>query len=178
MIEELPRQALESDIVGLAEVLIDAVESGASVSFLAPLTVERAQHWWREILATADGRAAFIVARDDKGVAGTVQLHPAWAANQPHRAEIAKLLVHRRARRRGLGRALMDYAEARARRGGFTLLTLDTKRGDAAERLYEGSGWVRAGLIPGYALDPDGTACDTVIFYKVLRHESGRQESG
>jgi GNAT superfamily N-acetyltransferase len=168
VIEELARPVGHSDIVGLAEVLVDAVDSGASVSFLAPLSVERAQEWWRDTLAGADGRAAFVVARDEAGIAGTVQLHPAWAPNQPHRAEITKLLVHRRARRQGLGRALMEYAEARARRGGFTLLTLDTKRGDSAERLYDRSGWVRAGVIPGYAMDPDGTPCDTVIFYKML----------
>jgi GNAT superfamily N-acetyltransferase len=169
MIEELARPVGQSDIVGLADVLVDAVQSGASVSFLAPLGAERAQEFWRDTLADADGRAVFIVARDEIGIVGTVQLHPAWAPNQPHRAEIAKLLVHRRARRRGLGRALMDFAEARARRGGFTLLTLDTKRGDSAERLYDRSGWKRAGVIPEYALNPDGTPCDTVIFYKVLR---------
>src|SRR6478672_5455496 len=154
MIEALPRPILESDIVALAQVLIDAVESGASVSFLAPPSPEDAQQWWRDTVASADRHAAFIVARDEQGIVGTVQLHPAGALNQPHRAEIAKLLVHRRARRRGVGRALMDYAEASAHRAGFTLLTLDTKRGDAAERLYEGSGWLRAGIIPGYALDP------------------------
>jgi len=178
MIEELARPVGQSDIAGLADVLIDAVDGGASVSFLAPLSADRAQQWWRDTLAGADGRAAFIVARDDAGIVGTVQLHPAWAPNQPHRAEIAKLLVHRRARRRGLGRALMDYAEARARRAGFTLLTLDTKRGDSAERLYEGSGWVRAGLIPEYALNPDGSPGDTVIFYKQLRPQIGSRESG
>jgi GNAT superfamily N-acetyltransferase len=169
MIEELARPVGEADLADLASVLIDAVDGGASVSFLAPLGADRARAWWRDTLAGADDRAAFVVARDEAGIVGTVQLHPAWAPNQPHRAEIAKLLVHRRARRRGVGRALMEYVEARARRGGFTLLTLDTKRGDAAEHLYERSGWVRAGVIPDYALNPDRTPCDTVIFYKILR---------
>ena len=169
MIEELSRPVAESDIVGLAAVLVDAVDGGASVSFVAPLSAEQAQHWWRDAIARADDRAVFVIARDETGIVGTVQLQPAWAPNQPHRAEITKLLVHRRARRRGLGQALMQAAEERARRAGFTLLTLDTKRGDDAERLYERSGWLRAGVIPGYALDPDGTPCDTVIFYKSLR---------
>jgi ribosomal protein S18 acetylase RimI-like enzyme len=174
MIHELPRPLLEADLRGLADVLIDAADSGASVSFLPPLSFERAQAWWRDTVASADARAAIIVARDEHGIAGTVQLHPAWAPNQPHRAEIAKLLVHRRARRRGLGRALMDYAESHARRAGFTLLTLDTKRGDAAEALYEHTGWQRAGVIPGYAQDADGSLCDTVIFYKDLRAAGAR----
>jgi GNAT superfamily N-acetyltransferase len=97
-----------------------------------------------------------------------VQLHPAWAPNQQHRGEIAKLLVHRRARRKGVGAALMEAIEERARKSGFTLLTLDTKRGEGAEELYERGGWTRVGVIPNYALNPDGTSCDTVIFYKSL----------
>jgi len=168
MIDELTRPLEASDVTALAHVLIDAVDGGASVGFLPPLGLPEAEAWWRNTLAGADERAAFVVARDETGIAGTVQLLPAWAPNQPHRAEIAKLLVHRRARRRGLGRALMEYAETRAQRAGFTLLTLDTKRGDDAERLYERTGWQRAGIIPGYALDPAGTPCDTVIFYKML----------
>src|SRR6476660_483580 len=111
VIEELTRPVRQADIVGLADVLVDAVESGASVSFLPPFGADQAERWWRETLATADARTAFVVARDEVGIAGTVQLHPAWAPNQPHRAEITKLLVHRRARRRGLARALMDYVE-------------------------------------------------------------------
>jgi GNAT superfamily N-acetyltransferase len=169
MIDELPRPPAASDLVALADVLIDAVDSGASVSFLPPLSGERAQEWWRKTIAHADARSLFIVARDESGIVGTVQLHPAGVPNQPHRAEIAKLLVHRRARGQGLGRALMAHVESHAARAGFTLLTLDTKRGDAAERLYEHTGWQRAGVIPGYAYDTDGIACDTVIFYKVLQ---------
>ena len=158
----------ESDLRALARLLVDAVESGAAVSFLAPLTLERAQEWWRSAVSTSHPGAIFLVGRDVEGIVGTVQLHPAWAPNQPHRAEIAKLLVHRRSRRAGLGTRLMQAIEGEARRAGFSLLTLDTKRGAAAEHLYRRTGWTAAGTIPGYALDSDGTPHDAVIFYKAL----------
>jgi GNAT superfamily N-acetyltransferase len=167
-IERLTPPADESDIGALAELLVDAVDSGAAVSFLASLTQARAEEWWRAIMASSDGRAIFLVARDDEGIAGSVQLHPAWAPNQPHRAEVAKLLVHRRSRRAGLGTRLMRSIEDAARDSGFTLLTLDAKRGAVAERLYRQLGWVAVGAIPAYALDPDGTPHDAVIFYKPL----------
>lgn len=109
-----------------------------------------------------------LVARDERGIAGSVSLHPAWPPNQPHRADITKLLVHRRARRHGIGRALMAKIEERARATGFTLLTLDTVRGDPGEQLYANAGWQRVGVIPDYALYPDGRPCDTVVFYKKL----------
>ena len=168
MIEELARPAAEADVRELAQLLLDAVASGASVGFLDSLTLEEAAEWWRRKLATADPRAIFLIARDAEGIVGTVQLLPAAMPNQPHRADIAKLQVHRRARGQGLGRALMEEIERCARAAGFTLLTLDTKRGDAAERLYEAMGWTRVGVIPNYALDPDGSSCDTVVFYKQL----------
>jgi acetyltransferase len=168
MVEPLVPPVGDSDIRTLALLLVDAVESGAAVSFLAPLTLERAEDWWRRTLSTAPSGAIFLVARDAEGIVGTVQLHPAWAPNQPHRAEIAKLLVHRRRRRKGLGAELMRNIEEAARRGGFRLLTLDAKRGEAAERLYRSTGWTPAGTIPRYALDPDGTPHDAVIFYKEL----------
>ena len=168
MIEELARPAADADMRDLAHLLLDAVASGASVGFLDSLSADDAAEWWRAKLAAADPRAVFLVARDAEGIVGTVQLLPAAMPNQPHRADIAKLQVHRRARGQGLGRALMDAIEERARKDGFTLLTLDTKRGDVAETLYERSGWTRVGAIPNYALDPDGSSCDTVIFYKQL----------
>ena len=130
------------------------------------ISVDAAREWWRSMLERADPRAAVLVARDAEGIAGSVHLHPAWAPNQPHRADVAKLIVHRRARRQGLGRALVAAIEAHARAAGFTLLTLDTVRGDAAEQLYADAGWQRVGVIPDYALDPDGHPDDTVIFYK------------
>lgn len=135
---------------------------------LPPLTIEHAEDWWRKSISASHARAIFLVARDVDGIVGTVQLHPAWAPNQPHRAEISKLLVHRRSRRTGLGRRLMQAIEDAARRDGIGLLTLDAKRGVAADRLYRQLGWTAAGTIPGYALDPDGTPHDAVIFYKDL----------
>jgi GNAT superfamily N-acetyltransferase len=165
-IERLIPPASDADVRALAGLLLDAVESGSAVSFVVPLSRERAEGWWRKVLATSDPRAIFLVARDAVGIVGTVQLQPAWAPNQPHRAEVVKLLVHRRARRAGLGRRLMLAVEHEARHAGFGLLTLDTKRGDAAERLYRQLGWTAVGTIPRYALDPDGTPHDAVFFYK------------
>jgi GNAT superfamily N-acetyltransferase len=168
-VERLVVPAGDEDLRALAEVLVDAVDSGAAVSFLAPLTREAALDWWREILSTSHSRSIFLVARDRDGIVGTVQLHPAWAPNQPHRAEIAKLLVHRRARGAGLATRLMQQIEEEARRAGFTLLTLDAKAGGPAERLYRRMGWTPVGTIPGFALDTDGrTPHDAVIFYKRL----------
>jgi GNAT superfamily N-acetyltransferase len=168
-IERLVRPTAEADVRGLAALLVDAVDSGAAVSFLAPLTLARAEDWWRHTFSDAEPRAVFVVARDGEGIVGSVQLHPAWAPNQPHRADVAKLLVHRRARRSGLGTRLMQAIEDAARDGGFTLLTLDAKRGGAAERLYRRLGWTAVGSIPNYALDTDGrTPHDTVVFYKDL----------
>src|SRR5258706_2369165 len=169
MIEQLIAQVSGSDLGDLAELLSDAVASGAAVSFLAPLTLERAEDWWREITSTSHTGSIFLVARDAAGITGSVQLHPAWAPNQPHRADIAKLLVHRRCRRTGLGMQLMQSIEDEARRAGFSLLTLDAKRGAGAEQLYRRIGWTVVGTIPRYALDPDGTTShDTVVFYKEL----------
>jgi GNAT superfamily N-acetyltransferase len=166
MIEVLQSEPTDTDMRALAELLVDAVESGASVSFMPPLTLEQAASWWRGTLAGAHPKAMCLVARDEAGIVGSVQLHPAWAPNQPHRAEVAKLLVHRRARRSGVGTRLMYELERHAKSSGFTLLTLDTKRGDAAEALYRREGWTFAGIIPGYALEPSGNAADTVLFYK------------
>jgi ribosomal protein S18 acetylase RimI-like enzyme len=168
MIEQLALPVGEDDLHGLALILLDAVDSGASVGFLAELTADAAKEWWRDSIAKGGERAIFLVARDAEGIAGTVQLRPAPMPNQRHRGDIAKLLIHRRARRQGLGSRLMREIERRAQAAGFTLLTLDTKRGDAAEMLYRRSGWHEVGVIPGYALNPDGSLCDTVVFYKEL----------
>jgi GNAT superfamily N-acetyltransferase len=168
VIDRLPRPPSEPDLDQLAELLADAVNSGASVSFMQPFSAADARQWWKSTLERADPRAVVLVARDASGIVGSVSMHPAWPPNQPHRADIAKLLVHRRARRRGIARALMVAIEDDAREAGFTLLTLDTVRGDPAERLYATSGWQRVGVIPDYALYPDGRPCDTVVFYKKL----------
>jgi len=168
-IEELVLPVGETDLRALAEMLVDAVDSGAAVSFLAPLSPESAETWWRGALTASDTRAVFLVAREAGAIVGSVQLHPAWAPNQPHRADVAKLLVHRRARGAGLGARLMGAVEQAARAAGFTLLTLDARRDGAADRLYRRLGWTVAGIIPRYALDPDGGGLhDTVVFYKEL----------
>jgi GNAT superfamily N-acetyltransferase len=175
-IERLGGAAGAADIRGLALVLMDAVASGAAASFLATLTQESAESWWRDTIGSSDPRAVFLVARDEAGaVVGTVHLLPSWAPNQPHRGDIAKLLVHRSARRQGLGTRLMQAIEEEALRCGFGLLVLDTKRGDPAERLYRRLGWTVVGTIPRFALDPDGAALhDTVVFYKELLGEGSR----
>jgi GNAT superfamily N-acetyltransferase len=171
-IERLGRPVADGDVRALAALLVDAVESGAAVSFLAPLTLAHAEQWWRTTLdASAAARAIFIVARNDvNAIIGTVQLQPAWAPNQPHRGDIVKLMVHRRARGAGLGRRLMQAVEEAARQSGFTLLTLDAKAGGAAEQLYRHMGWTVLGTIPRYAFDGDGvTPHDAIFFYKELR---------
>jgi GNAT superfamily N-acetyltransferase len=156
----------EAQIEELASVLIDCVEGGASVSFMHPLTRARAVAFWRRVAqGVAAGHRVLLVAEDAQGLCGTVQLMLDQPENQPHRADLAKMLVHRRARRQGLGAALMRSAEATARECGKTLLVLDTVTGGDAERLYSRLGWQRVGVIPGYALMPRGERCDTTVFY-------------
>jgi GNAT superfamily N-acetyltransferase len=159
----------EDDLRQLSDVLLDAVDDGAGISFMQGLTAAEANAWWRTVISAATPRTAILVARDEIGIVGTVQLQPAWAPNQPHRADVAKLIVHRRGRGRGIARALMDALEQHARDQGFTLLLLDTCKGGAAERLYASMGWVRVGEVPRFALNADGSWCDTVFFYKKLR---------
>lgn len=160
----------DADVTALGELLVDAVKSGAAVSFMDTLEPHRAETWWRGQLAQSPPRAGFFVARDGEGtIVGTVNYQPAWAPNQPHRAEICKLMVHRRCRGAGVATRLMEAAEAHALHSGFTLLTLDAKRGGAAIELYRKRGWTEAGIIPNFAVDPDGKALhDTVYFYKQL----------
>jgi GNAT superfamily N-acetyltransferase len=159
----------DAQIDGLADVLIDCVEGGASVSFMHPLTRDRAVAFWRRVAqGVAAGERALLVGEDARGLCGTVQLVLEQAENQAHRADLAKMLVHSRARRQGLGAALMRAAEATARECGKTLLVLDAVTGGDAERLYERLGWERVGVIPGYALCPQGGLCSTTVFYRNL----------
>jgi ribosomal protein S18 acetylase RimI-like enzyme len=154
----------------LAGVLIDCTEGGASVGFMLPLGQDRAEAYWASALESATrGERMVLVAEnlDSGAVVGTVQVVLGAPENQPHRGEVSKMLVHRRARHRGLGEALMRAAEAAAFEAGKDLLVLDTASADA-ERLYERLGWQRVGAIPGYALWPDGGLVDTTIFYKRL----------
>jgi GNAT superfamily N-acetyltransferase len=152
----------------LAAVLIDCVEGGASVSFMHPLSLPRALAFWQRVASDVDGGARILlVAEDAGGIVGTVQLVLDQPENQPHRADISKMLVHRRARRLGVGAALMRAAEDAARGAGKSLLVLDTASGDA-ERLYRRLGWTLAGTVPDYALWPQGGLCDTSFYYRKL----------
>ena len=158
----------EARLAGLTDVLIDCVDGGASVSFMQPLTRERAAAFWHRVAeAVGNGHRALLVAEDAWGVCGTVQLVLEQPENQPHRADLAKMLVHRRARRAGIGAALLRAAEGTAVECGKTLLVLDTASADA-ERLYERAGWTRVGVIPKYALLPFGGFCATTMFYRDL----------
>ena len=158
-----------SQLDGLAAVLVDCVEGGASVSYLAPFSHEQARSAFEAVAVEVEqGRRLLLGAFAKDELVGTVQVALAMPPNQPHRAEIAKLLVPRSARRRGIAQRLMAQAEREALAEGKTLLVLDTVTGDGAERLYERLGWTRVGVIPGYALYPDGRPCDTTVFWKAL----------
>jgi GNAT superfamily N-acetyltransferase len=164
----LDHPATEAELDGLAEVLADCVAGGASVSFMQPLDVARARAFWRQVAdGAARGERALLVAEDAEGIVGTVQVVLAQPENQPHRGDVSKMLVHRRARRRGIGALLMQAAETAARAHGKTLLVLDTSSAEA-ERLYARRGWTRVGSIPGFALLPDGGPCATTFFYRQL----------
>ena len=153
----------------LAAVLENCVAGGASVSYMAPFTHDDARGVFEAWAAEVEqGRRLLLAAFTNGDLVGTVQVILALPPNQPHRTEIAKLLVHRSARRRGIAQLLMERAEAEARAEGKTLLVLDTVTGDPAERLYTRLGWTRVGVIPGYALYPDGRPCDTTVFWKSL----------
>jgi GNAT superfamily N-acetyltransferase len=159
----------EAEIAALADVLIDCVEGGASVSFMHPLSRERALEFWSGVArGVVAGERALLVAEDAGGVCGTVQLVFDLPENQPHRADLTKMLVHRRARRNGVGAALLRAAEATARECGRTLLVLDAVSGGDGARLYERHGWERVGEIPGYALLPRGGLVGTTVYYRDL----------
>lgn len=175
-------QALAA-IDALTDVLIDCVEGGASVSFMLPLTRERAAAFWRKVAeSVARGERALLVARrressgtadaygtaNDGDIVGTVQLILDLPENQPHRADVAKMLVHRSARRRGVAQQLMAALDEVARDEGRHVLVLDTVTGGDAERLYQRTGWQRAGDVPKFARMPDGAFCSTTFYYKHL----------
>lgn len=158
----------EADIAQLAALLIDCVEGGASVSFMHPLSWTRALAFWRGVAEEVTaGRRLLIVAREGDEIVGTVQVILALPENQPHRGDVAKMLVARRARRRGVGEALMRAAEHGARGAGKTLLVLDTSNPEA-ERLYARLGWHFAGTVPDFALWPEGGLCATSFYYRRL----------
>lgn len=153
----------------LADLLIDCVAGGASVSFMWPLPRDKALAFWRGVAdGVARGERVLLVAEDASGIVGTVQLVTSLPDNQPHRADVAKMLVLRRARRQGIAQRLMEVLDDEARREGRTVLVLDTVTGGDAERLYARAGWQRVGDVPKYALMPDGRFCGTTFFYKHL----------
>lgn len=156
-------------IDGLTDLLLDCVEGGASVSFMLPLEREKARNFWQNVIdGVGRGERTLVVAEDEEGrIVGTVQMITSMPDNQPHRADIAKLLVHRQARRGGVGQQLMLAIEQEARKQQRTVLVLDTASPEA-ERLYERLGWQRVGVIPNYALMPDGAMAATTYYYKHL----------
>jgi GNAT superfamily N-acetyltransferase len=163
-----------ASVEALADLLIDCVEGGASVSFMQPLPREKALAFWQGVAeGVARNERVLLIAEDaDGAIVGTVQLITAMPENQPHRAEVAKMLVHRRARKQGLAQRLMTAVEAAACDAGKTVLVLDTATGGDAERLYERANWRRAGMVPDYALMPDGAYCSTTFFYKQLESDA------
>ena len=174
-IRPLDADEAQARLPELAGLLVDAVAGGASVNFLAGLTPAAAEAFWRSQLpGLAHGERHLLVALDaDGALLGTVVLTLAAQPNAPHRAEIGKMLVHRRARRQGIGRRLLAAAEALAGRLDRTLLLLDTEAGSAGERLYRACGWVAVGVVPDHALRPDGTPAATTMFYRSLAPAAG-----
>jgi GNAT superfamily N-acetyltransferase len=167
-ITALDASGIEAAADQLADVLLDCIHGGASVSFMRSLSRQEAVSYFQNVArSVADGHTVLLVAIRKRRVVGTVQLGLDMPPNQPHRADVKKLLVHRSARQTGIGAALMAAIEIEAIRSGRTLLVLDTASGEA-DRLYTRAGWVRAGVIPDYALLPDGAFCDTTIFWKKL----------
>jgi GNAT superfamily N-acetyltransferase len=175
MIDEVTVQSVDpaaaaSCVEGLADVLIDCVEGGASVGFMAPLSRDRATAFFRGVsAAVARGERVLFIARDSqRHIVGTVQLITALPENQPHRGDVTKMLVHRRARRRGVAQRLLAALELEARARGKSVLVLDSVTGGDAERVYQRAGWQRAGIVPKYALMPTGEFCATTFHFKHL----------
>lgn len=168
LIRKLSAVEAHAAVPQLASILMDCVAGGASVSFLAPLSRKKADSFFRSVAAAvSEGERILLAAEVDGVLVGTVQVILQQPENQPHRADVAKMLVHRDARRQGIGEQLMAAAELEARAVGKTLLVLDTASGDA-ERLYQRLNWVRVGIVPGFALLPNGEPCDTCFYYKFL----------
>jgi GNAT superfamily N-acetyltransferase len=173
-IRALSAQEARERVPALSTVLIDCVEGGASVSFMLPMIQEKADAFWTGIAdGVAAGERILLVAEDGDEIVGTVQVVLKQPENQPHRADISKMLVHRRARKRGVGAALMLAAEEAARSAGKTVLVLDTVTGSDGERLYARLNWTKVGVIPDYALWPQGGLCPTTVFYKHIGASAG-----
>ena len=168
-IECVTAEQAQASLTELIQLLQEAVNSGASVGFLPPLSDDMAWVYWQSTIdAVAHSTCLLLVAHQDGHIVGTVQLALATQPNAQHRAEVQKLMVHTRARRQGIGQALMTAVDETARAAGRTLLVLDTRRGDVSEQLYLKQGYTRAGIIPRYAQSANGALDDTVIFYRML----------
>ncbi|EOV8837917.1 GNAT family N-acetyltransferase [Cronobacter dublinensis] len=169
-VRRLSAAEIPSYLDSLCDVLMNCVEGGASVSFMLPFSPEKARAFWLNVAQSAarDERVVIVALEEGGGVVGTVQLVLSQPENQPHRADVAKLLVHTRARRAGVAQALMETLEHEARKAGKTVLVLDTATGSDAERFYSRNQWQRVGEIPHYALMPDGATCSTTYFFKHL----------
>tara|TARA_R110002072_G_scaffold114021_1_gene243934 strand:- start:706 stop:1236 length:531 start_codon:yes stop_codon:yes gene_type:complete len=171
VIRALTAAAMTARLDEFCDLLLDCVEGGASVGFMAPLSRDRARRFWRDVIAGVERGERIVLAATagpDGAVTGSVQLVLAQPDNQPHRGDVSKMLVHSSARKQGLGAALLAAVEAAAIAAGRTLLVLDTVPGTPADRLYSRAGWTPIGIIPGYALMPDGVPCDTRLFYQTL----------
>ncbi|EKM0362539.1 N-acetyltransferase family protein [Cronobacter turicensis] len=169
-VRRLSAAEIPTHLDSLCDVLIDCVEGGASVSFMLPFSPEKARAFWLDVAQSAarDDRLVLAAFDEEGKPVGTVQLILSQPENQPHRADVSKLLVHRRARRAGIAQALMETLENEARKAGKTVLVLDTSTGSDAERFYSRHQWEKAGVIPNYALMPDGSPCGTTLFFKQL----------
>lgn len=161
MIEELP--SVEKHLGKLSELLIEVVEDGASIGFLPPLNISEAENYWKSVVKTG---VVLWIAKVNGEIAGSIQLHLCEKENGLHRAEIAKLMTHPQCRRMGIGRALMQQAEERAKKEDRSLLVLDTREGDASNKLYASLGYMEAGRIPKYAKSANGELHTTVYYYK------------
>jgi GNAT superfamily N-acetyltransferase len=167
-IREVDASSAQACVAELSDLLIDAVEGGASLGFPAPLNTDVAERYWMGVAETlASGRCVLLVAGDP--IVGTVQLHFSSYPNGRHRGEVAKLLVHSSARNRGLGKRLMEAIEREAVRRDKTLLLLDTQTGSGAEYLYRKLGWESFGVVPDFAFNPFGRLADSTFFFKRVK---------
>jgi acetyltransferase len=168
-IERLTAERAHAALPALIDVLYDAVEGGASIGFMPPLSDEIFRDYWRKVIDDVSGGSRLLlVAREDGYIAGTVQVELIGKQNGNHRAEVQKLMVHRQWRNRGLGRLLLEAVDDAARECGRTLLVLDTEQDSVAQGLYERCGYTLSGYIPDYAYNPDGTLHATAVFYRRL----------
>jgi len=169
IIQKLTASETAAYLPALMELLRDSVENGGSVGFLPPLNPAESTAFWQGVFTgVAAGSRILLIAKEAERVVGSVQLDLCQKGNGLHRAEVMKLLVHTTARRRGIGRALMQAIEAEARVANRITLVLDTRQGDPSEKLYQSLGWHITGAVPQYARNPDGSIAPTVIYYKLL----------